>query len=45
MNHLIDVTLFLIGFAVFKISLLKMQIVLLAVIMIGGIAIQSYNGF
>ena len=47
MNHLIDVTpipnwvLLLSKF----LALVQMQIVLLAVIMIGGIAIQSYNGY
>ena len=47
MNHLIDVTPipnWVLLFSKF-LALLQMQVVLLAVIMIGGIAIQSYNGF
>jgi ABC-2 type transport system permease protein len=44
MNHLIDV-LFLTGYCCFQIlNSLKMQI-LFSVIMIAGIAIQSYNGY
>ena len=47
MNHLIDVTPipnWVLLFSKF-LALLQMQVVLLAVIMIGGITIQAYNGF